>query len=112
VPLQLEEGPRIMGRTYRQAFGQDAARQERLSPTMQAAAPNASAFLILHVRRPDGIKQSEALGAALRDAGTRAEVRGFAGTGLRGHADMNRRMGDLDYAATAVLDGFLARIFS
>jgi len=112
VPRQLEEGPRIMGRTYRQEFGADATRQEQLSPTAQAAAPNASAFLILHVQRPDGIEQSEALGAALRRAGTTAEVHGFAGTGLAGHAEMNRRMGDPDYPATAVLDRFLARVFS
>ena len=112
VPQQLAEGPRIMGQTYRQAFGDDAARQASLSPTTQAAAPNASDFLILHVQRPDGIKQSEALGAALRRAGTTAEVRGFAGTGLRGHAEINRRMGDTDYPATAVLDAFLARVFS
>jgi hypothetical protein len=101
-----------MGRTYRQAFGEDPARQQRLSPTAQAAAPNAGEFLILHVQRPDGIKQSEALGAALRSAGTDAEVRGFAGTGLSGHAEINRRMGDPDYPATPVLDAFLARVFS
>ena len=112
VPRQLDEGPRIMGRTYRQAFGRDAARQARLSPTAQAAAPNAAEFLILHVQRPDGIKQSEALGAALRRAGTHAEVRGFPGTGLSGHAEINRRMGDPDYPATPVLDAFLARVFS
>jgi len=112
VPQQLTDGPRIMGRTYRQAFGDDTARQERLSPTAQAAAPNASEFLILHVQRADGIKQSEALGAALRRAGTRAQVQGFAGTGLSGHAEINRRMGDPGYPATAVLDRFLARVFS
>jgi arylformamidase len=111
VPQQLTDGPRIMGRTYRQAFGSDPARQARLSPTAQAAAPNASAFLILHVQRADGIRQSEALGTALRRAGTSAEVQGFAGTGLAGHAEINRRMGDPDYAATAVLDRFLARVF-
>ena len=112
VPQQLEEGPRIMGRRYRQAFGENAARQARLSPTSQAAAPNASEFLILHVQRPDGIRQSEALGAALRRAGTSAEVRGFSGTGLSGHAEINRRMGDPAYPATPVLDAFLARVFS
>lgn len=112
VPQQLDEGPRIMGRTYRQAFGGDTARQERLSPTVQAAAPNAAKFLILHVQRPDGIKQSEALGAALRSAGTSVVVHGFPGTGLAGHAEINRRMGDPDYPATRVLDGFLARVFS
>lgn len=111
VPQQLAEGPRIMERKYREAFGSDAARQEKLSPTAQAAAPNAPQFLILHVQRPDGIRQSEALGAALRHAGTSAEVRGFAGTGLSGHAEINRRMGDPSYPATPVLDAFLARVF-
>ena len=111
VPAQLEEGPRIMGRTYRQAFGGGAARQARLSPTAQAGAPNAAEFLILHVQREDGVRQSQRLGAELREAGTAAEVRGFAGTGLRGHAEINRRMGDLSYPATEVLDAFLARVF-
>ncbi len=112
VRAQLEDGPRIMGRTYRQAFGDNAARQARLSPTTQAAAPNAAEFLILHVQREDGIRQSEAFGAALLRAGTSTEVEGFPGTGLTGHAEINRRMGDPDYPATPVLDAFLARVFS
>ena len=111
VPSQLREGPRVMQRMYRQAFGADAVRQARLSPTAQAAAPNAPAFLILHVQREDGARQSERLAAALREAGTAAEARGFAGTGLRGHAEINRRMGDEAYPATAVLDAFLLRVF-
>ena len=96
VAQQLDEGPRIMGRTYRQAFGEDVARQQRLSPTDHAAAPNVSEFLILHVQRPDGIKQSEALGAALRRRGPMPEVRA-SGQGLRGHAEIKRRMGDPAY---------------
>lgn len=112
VTKQLADGARIMGATYRQAFGEDPARQQRLSPTAQAAAPNATDFLILHVQRADGTRQSEALGVALRQAGTRAEVQGFAGRGLRGHAEINRRLGDPDYPATAVVDRFLARVFS
>jgi acetyl esterase/lipase len=111
VPAQIEEGPRVMQRTYAQAFGTDPARQARLSPTAQAGSPNATEFLILHVQREDGIRQSEALGQTLRRAGTAAEVRGFAGKGLRGHAEINRRMGDENYPATPVLDGFLARVF-
>jgi acetyl esterase/lipase len=111
VPVQLEDGPPIMGRSYRRAFGADPGRQARLSPTGQAGAPNAAEFLILHVQREDGIRQSEKLAAELRRAGTAAEVHGFAGTGLRGHAEINRRMGDPDYPATAVLDRFLARVF-
>jgi len=111
VPAQLSDGPRIMQRMYRQAFGTDAARQARLSPTTQAAAPNASEFLILHVQREDGVRQSHKLGAELRRAGTDAEVEGFPGTGLQGHAEINRRMGDPDYPATPVLDAFLTKVF-
>lgn len=110
VPAQLEDGPRIMQRTYRAAFGADPARQARLSPTLQAAAPNAAEFLIPHVERDDGVRQSTALGAALRRAGTTAEVREFPGRGLRGHAEINRRLGDPAYPATPVVDTFLARV--
>jgi len=111
VANQLEQGPRIMGRMYSQAFGSDAARQARLSPTLQAEAPNAPEFLILHVQRPDGVRQSQRLGAELRRAGTDVEVKGFPGTGLQGHAEINRRMGDPDYPATPVLDSFLTKVF-
>ena len=82
VPAQFADGPGIMGRTYRRAFGVEPERQARLSPTVQAGAPNAAQFLILHVQREDGIRQSEALAAGLRKAGTAAETRGFAGTEL------------------------------
>jgi acetyl esterase/lipase len=112
VPAQLSDGARIMQRTYRQAFGTDPARQARLSPTTQAGAPSAAEFLILHVQREDGVRQSRRLGEALRRAGAAAEVQGFPGTGLRGHAEINRRMGGEDYGATAVLDAFLTRVFS
>jgi acetyl esterase/lipase len=111
VAAQMTEGPRIMHRTYRAAFGIDPGRQARLSPTNHAGAPNAARFLILHVEREDGERQSEALAAALRAGGTRAEVQGFAGSGLRGHAQINREMGDPEYPATAALDRFLAGIF-
>lgn len=111
VAAQMKDGPRIMHKTYRQAFGAEPGRQARLSPTLQAGAPNAGPFLILHVQREDGTRQSAALAAALREGGTNAELQGFAGTGLRGHAEINRDMGDPDYPATAVVDRFLARIF-
>lgn len=111
VVAQLEDGPRIMQRTYRQAFGGGPARQAKLSPTVQAGAPNAAEFLILHVERDDGARQSAALAEALRRAGTAAEVRGFAGKGLRGHMEINRRLGDPNYAATAVVDAFMAKVF-
>jgi len=107
VPAQMAEGPRIMGDTYAAAFGSDPVRQRRLSPTLQAAAPNARDFLILHVERDDGTRQSEALGRALTSAGARVQVQGFAGRGLRGHAEINRRLGDPNYPATAVVDRWI-----
>jgi arylformamidase len=111
VAAQLAHGPRIMQRTYRQAFSGGPARQAKLSPTRQAGRPNAAEFLILHVEREDGARQSAALGQALRRAGASAEVRGFAGKGLRGHMEINRRLGDPDYPATAAVDAFLAQVF-
>jgi acetyl esterase/lipase len=112
APRQLSIGARLMQPTYAQAFGSDPARQKSLSPTFQAGQPNAPAFLILHVQRPDGIAQSEELAAALKQAGTPVEIEGFAGTGLMGHMEINRRLGEADYPATPVLDRWLARQFT
>uniref|UniRef100_UPI003C2FD835 alpha/beta hydrolase n=1 Tax=Altererythrobacter segetis TaxID=1104773 RepID=UPI003C2FD835 len=110
VPRQLQIGAPLMGGTYKQAFGSDPKRQEGLSPTLQAAKPNAPAFLILHVQRPDGVAQSQALAEALKKAGTPVEIEGFPGTGLRGHMEINRKLGEADYPATAVLDRWLAKV--
>lgn len=107
VPAQMRDGPQIMQNVYRQAFGEDPARQRALSPTLQAAAPNAPGFLLLHVQRPDGVRQAEALEAALKAAGTRVTRSGFPGEGLRGHAEINRRLGDPSYAPTATVDDWL-----
>lgn len=113
VPAQLKVGARIMGATYEQAFGTDPARQQALSPTLQAAAPNAPAFLILHVQRRDGIAQAQALGKALEQAGTKVQIGSFDGTGLQGHMDINRKLGLPDYPATPVVDKWLrARVGS
>ncbi|MDT8758184.1 alpha/beta hydrolase [Sphingomonas psychrotolerans] len=107
VPAQRQEGPRIMQRVYAQAFGDDPARQRALSPTLQAAAPNAPAFLILHVDRADGARQSDALGAALRRAGAEVTVEAIEGRGLRGHMAINRSLGDAEYPATAIVDRWI-----
>jgi len=107
VTKQLAIGARIMGPTYDQAFGKDPARQRALSPTFQAAAPNAPAFLILHVQRKDGIEQSRALAEALRAAGTTVQINDFPGTGLQGHMVINRSLGDPAYPATKVVDDWL-----
>lgn len=107
VPSQMGENARLLGDTYEQAFGTDSERQLALSPTAHAAAPNAPAFLLIHVERPDGIRQAKGLEEALRAAGTRVERRQFAGTGLSGHRDINQKLGEPEYPATAVVDDWL-----
>lgn len=107
VAAQMRDGPRLMQSRYQTAFGPDPVRQKALSPTLQSAAPNAPAFLLLHVQRPDGVRQADALARALRAAGTAVEVAGFPGTGLSGHGEINRRLGDPAYAATARVDTWL-----
>jgi len=110
VPAQMQDGPQVMQKVYAQAFGMDPARQRALSPTQQAAAPNAPAFLLLHIQREDGTRQTEALAAALRKAGTSVTVQGFDGQGLQGHMEINRRLGEADYPATPALDGWLSSL--
>ena len=48
VPRQIADGGNFMHDTYLQAFGEDPVRQRALSPTLQAAAPNAPSFLLIH----------------------------------------------------------------
>lgn len=111
VPSQMGENARIMGDTYRQAFGTDPERQRALSPTLHASQPDVANFLILHIDRADGKRQSEMLASALKKAGSRVSLQAIDGRGLRGHADINRRLGEPDYPATPVVDGFLKRVF-
>jgi acetyl esterase/lipase len=110
VARQIAAAGRFMRETYLEAFGSEPARQRALSPTLQAASPNAPAFLILHIDRDDGRAQSEALGAALVKAGTPTEVDGVDGTGLRGHMELNRSLGSADAPATAIVDAWLGRL--
>lgn len=110
VPRQMREGPPLMQTTYRNIFGTETARQEALSPVMQAHVPNVGHFLILHVQRPDGIAQSNALAAALKRAGTNTETISVPGMGLAGHAEINRRLGDPSYPLTAQVDAWLGQL--
>ena len=112
VGHQLVDAGPLMRRTYNQAFGADPVRQRALSPTLQAAAPNAPAFLLAHVDRAESKSQSEALAAALRQAGTPVEVAGFGGSGLLGHMQINRMLGSADYPATAVVDTWLRKVIN
>ena len=111
VPQQLVDGNRIMQDTYKQAFGDDPVRQRALSPTFQAASPNAPSFLILHIDRDDGTRQSQALSSALRQSGTRVQINAVDGKGLTGHMEINRKLGDPTYPATPVVDAWLRALF-
>jgi arylformamidase len=111
VPAQMNDGARVMGDTYAQAFGTDPSRQKALSPYWHATSPNAPAFLILHVERDDGARQSAALADALRKNGTSVKLQGFEGKGLRGHMEINRKLGEPDYPATSVVDAWLRQVF-
>jgi acetyl esterase/lipase len=110
VAAQLAEaGPRMRG-TYEAAFGTDPERHRALSPTAHAAAPNAPAFLLLHAARPGAVAQARKLAEALQGAGTRAEIAGFPGGGLRGHIEINRRLGEAEFPATAAMDAWLKQV--
>ena len=111
VAKQIADGNAFMHDTYIEAFGSDPARQRRLSPTLQAAIPNAPTFLLIHVQRKDGVAQNIALEAALKAGGTTVARQSFPGEGLRGHMEINRSLGDPSYPATAVVDRWLNQIF-
>ncbi len=110
VEKQVAQAGRFMAGTYKEAFGTDPARQRALSPTAHASAPNAPAFLLIHVQREDGVAQNTALAEALRRAGTAVEVGSFPGEGLRGHMEINRKLGEPDYPATPVMDAWLKKV--
>ncbi|KPF62068.1 esterase [Porphyrobacter sp. AAP60] len=112
VPAQMAQAGRFMGKTYEQAFGTDPARQQALSPTFHAAAPNAPAFLLIHVQREDGVAQNAALAEALRRGGSQVEIGSFPGSGRRGHMEINRKLGEPDYPATPVMDAWLKKVFA
>jgi acetyl esterase/lipase len=102
----------FMRTTYDTVFGEDPARQRALSPVAQAAAPNAPAFLLLHVERVDGIAQAKELEAALQAAGTHVARAQFPGRGLAGHIEINKRLGEDDYPPTLAVDAWLKQLFA
>lgn len=110
IAAQLKDAGPMMKDTYEQAFGTDPARHAALSPALHAAAPNAPAFLLLHVQRKDGVAQNRALAETLTRAGTMVEIGSVPGEGLRGHMEINRRLGEPDYPATPVMDAWLRKV--
>lgn len=47
---------------------------------------------------------------ALERGGSRVEIGSFEGEGLRGHMEINRKLGDPDYPATLVMDAWLKSV--
>lgn len=109
VPRQLAAAGPFLQRLYTNAFGTDPAFQRRVSPINHVTAPNAGRFLLLHIasRPDDSGAQSEALGAALRAAGTPAEVESVDGS----HGDIFRGWGQPGHRATALTDAFARAAF-
>jgi acetyl esterase/lipase len=108
VERQMADAGPFLRRLYVNAFGTDAAAQRLVSPTRHAAAPNARAFLILHIAsRADSAAQSSALAAALGAAGTPAQVEAVEGS----HSEIFRRFGQPGHSATALVDAFARRRF-
>jgi acetyl esterase/lipase len=109
VPAQMQRGGPFLRRLYARAFGDDPAFQARVSPTLQAAAPNAGRFLILHIasRPDDSGAQSERLAEALRAAGTPARVVSVDNS----HAQIFRLFGQPGHLATERTDAFAREVF-
>lgn len=113
VGRQIADSGRFMRDLYLEAFGSDPARQRALSPALQTTTlRGAPSFLILHIDRPDGKAQSEALARALAQAGVAVQVEGVDGSGLRGHMEINRSLGSADYPATALVDEWLRKVMA
>lgn len=108
VPRQMANGGNRASAMYQAAFGSDPKRQELLSPTRHAGAPNVASWLILPVsRRPDSMAQSNALAAALNAAGAKALVSPQKG---KTHMTLNRELGSEGDPSTAEVDRFLAAL--
>ncbi|KAH7260707.1 Alpha/Beta hydrolase protein [Fusarium redolens] len=87
----------------------DPVRLQAMSPTHHAAAPNAGAFLLLHVQRKGDIRQAVELSVALKAAGTDVELHVFEGEGFEGHVAMLLRLGDAAYPATLVMEDWFRK---
>ncbi len=109
VPRQMAQSGPLLRRLYRNAFGDDPSFQRRVSPIAHAAAPNAPRFLLLPIagRPDDSGAQSVALAAALRAAGTWAEVASVEDS----HAGIFPNWGRPGHSATLLVDAFADELF-
>jgi acetyl esterase/lipase len=107
APAEILDSPGSVAENMKYALGSDLEVLETMSPVCNAQAPNARAFLLLHVQRQGDIRQAVEFTIVLRAAGTEAESHVFEGEGFEGHVQMLLRLGDPVYPATRVLEGWL-----
>ncbi|KAJ5737753.1 Alpha/beta hydrolase fold-3 [Penicillium malachiteum] len=109
IPAEITDSPGPVAQNTIHALGTDLERLRAMSPTYHARAPNAGAFLLLHVQRQGDIRQAVELATALNAAGTETALYVFEGQGFEGHIQMLLRLGDPTYPATVVLDDWLKK---
>ncbi|KAJ0413959.1 Alpha/Beta hydrolase protein [Aspergillus carlsbadensis] len=107
APAEILDSPGPVAENMLYALGRDLAGLEAMSPTCNAQAPNARAFLLLHVCRQGDVRQAVEFVNVLRAAGSEAVLRVFEGEGFEGHVRLLLRLGDPGDAATGVLEGWL-----
>jgi acetyl esterase/lipase len=108
IAKQMAQPGNLVAGMYDAAFGRDIKRQQALSPTLHATAPNAARWLVLPVaRRPDSMAQSTVLAAALNAAGAQAKVVPVPG---ESHGSLNKGLGEAGDFATAEIDRFLGSL--
>jgi arylformamidase len=113
IPAAMANPTMDLPNLYKDVFGTDPARHKALSPITHVGGKDAPNWLALFVgQRPNSRSQSEALIAALRKAGMRAEAaQAIAITGTD-HGGMNRDLGtDKGAGQTEAVDAFLKRVF-
>ncbi|KAK9428017.1 Alpha/Beta hydrolase protein [Lipomyces doorenjongii] len=104
---EIVDSPGPVAENMIYGLGADPKRLRAMSPTYHAHAPNAGAFLLLHVQRQGDIRQAVELVAALDAAGTNTALHVFEGQSFEGHMQMLLRIGDPTYPATLVMDNWL-----
>ena len=109
VAASMEQPGRFEGRLYRNAFGDDPARHEALSPMTHVGGGDAPEWLVLYVaERAASRDQSRALAKKLRATGSKARAVAISGTD---HGRMNREIGTTETDPTTLaIDAFLKGI--
>ena len=110
VVTAMAPGGRASG-YHRSAFGDDAARQARLSPTMHVAVPNARFWLMaIDIdNSPAFAAHAATLAAGLAGAGADARVVAIDGTT---HMRMLNELGQAEDRTTAAIDAFLDEVLA